>query len=238
MLVERGLSPTRSQARDLIKRGCVVVAGEVALKAGRVVAGHQRIEVAPGAQPFVSRGGLKLAAALAHFDLSPVGRTALDIGASTGGFTQVLLAGGAARVHAIDVGHGQLSPLVAVDPRVVSREGFDARTLTRAEIPEPLGAIVADVSFVSLTQILGAALALADDDAWLAALIKPQFEVGRGDIASGGIVRSEAARQGAVERVQSWLSAQPGWTVSGVIPSPIAGGGGNQEYLIGARRAR
>ena len=235
-LVELGLAPTRSQARDLVKRGCVRVAGETVTKPGLVVGPGHAIQVAPGAQPFVSRGGMKLAAALAEFSFSPADRVALDIGASTGGFTQVLLVGGARRVHAIDVGSNQLSPILAADARVVSREGFDARALTRAEIPEPLGAIVADASFISLTQVLGPALALAARDAWLVALIKPQFEVGRGDIGSGGIVRSDVARQHAIERVRDWLTLLTGWSVTGVIPSPIAGGGGNAEFLIGARR--
>ena len=194
------------------------------------------IEVEPGAQPFVSRGGLKLAAALDAFGFSPVGRICLDVGASTGGFTDVLLRRGARLVHAIDVGRGQFNPVLAADARVVVREGFDARALSRDEITEPLGAIVADVSFISLTKALGSALRLAGPDAWLAALIKPQFEVGPDDVGSGGIVRSEEARERAVGNVRDWLARQPGWLVAGVVPSPITGGGGNQEVLIGARR--
>lgn len=237
-LVDRALAPTRSQARDLVKRGCVRVAGVPAAKAGLLVGGEDRVEVTPGAQPFVSRGGLKLAAALETFAFSPAGRICLDIGASTGGFTQVLLGGGAKRVHAVDVGHGQLSPLLAGDPRIISLEGFDARCLTRGELPDPVGAIVADTSFISLTRILEPALQFAADGAWLVALIKPQFELGRGDIGSGGIVRSEAAHQRAIDKVRGWLTAQPGWTVCGVIASPITGGGGNREFLIGVQRDR
>ena len=235
-LVEHGLSPTRSQARDLVKRGCVRVAGQTVTKAGQLVAGGVAIEVEPNAQPFVSRGGLKLAAALDAFGFSPAGRVCLDIGASTGGFTHVLLDRGARQVHAVDVGHGQISPVLATDARVVVREGFDARHLSPADLPEPVGAIVADVSFIALSRVLRPALALTGEAAWLVALIKPQFEVGQDDIGSGGIVRNAAARERAVAAVRDWLAQQPGWTVTGMIPSPIVGGGGNLEFLIGARR--
>ncbi len=235
-LVARGLAPTRSQARDLVRRGCVRVDGELAGKAGLEIADAAVVEVAPGAQPWVSRGGLKLAAALEAFGLDARDRVALDIGASTGGFTQVLLEHGASRVYAVDVGRGQLASTIASDPRVVVVEGLDARLVSAALVPEPVGAIVADVSFVSLTKVLGAALALAAPGAWLAALIKPQFELGPGDIGKGGIVRDATARERAVARVHDWLSAQSGWRVIGVMPSPIAGGSGNVELLIGARR--
>lgn len=235
-LVERGLSRTRSQARDLVKRGCVSVAGVPASKAGLAVDTDDPIEVTPGAQPYVSRGGLKLAAALDAFGLSPRDLVAIDVGASTGGFTQVLLERGARLVHAVDVGTGQLDAALRGDARVVSRDGVDVRTLTDGDISEPAGAVVADVSFVSLTQVLGPALALTAPGAWLVALIKPQFELGRSDIGGGGIVRNEAARERAVERVRTWLEGTAGWHVMGVIESPIAGGGGNREFLIGARR--
>ena len=235
-LVERGLSPTRSQARDLVRRGCVTVAGVTATKPARTVEAATAIEVAPRAQPFVSRGGLKLAAALERFAFASTGRVCLDIGASTGGFTQVLLEAGAARVWAVDIGRGQLSPRLAGDARVVSREGFDARNLSASEIAEPFGAIVADASFISLIRVLPPAMALAAPGAWLVALIKPQFEVGRDDIGSGGIVRSEPARDRAVAMVRDWLTSQHPWTVNGVIPSPIVGGAGNREFLIGAHR--
>ncbi len=235
-LVDRGLAPTRSQARDLVKRGCVRVGGARALKAGVAVAAGATIEVDADAQPYVSRGGLKLAAALDAFGFDARGVTALDIGASTGGFTHVLLERGARRVYAIDVGHGQLHPAMAADMRVVSREGQDIRLIDAGMVPEPVGAIVADVSFISLTQALGPALALAAPAAWLVALIKPQFEVGREDIGKGGIVREAAARERASGKVRDWIAGQPGWRIAGIIASPIAGGSGNAELLIGARR--
>lgn len=235
-LVARGLAPTRSQARDLVRRGCVKVGGAVAAKAGAEVGADAEIEVEAGAQPYVSRGGLKLAAALAAFGFDAAGRIALDVGAATGGFTQVLLEAGARRVYAVDVGTGQLHPGIAADRRVVSLEGRDARTLDRSVIPEPVGAIVVDVSFISLTQALPAAIALTAPGAWLAALVKPQFEAGREHIGKGGIVRDDAAREMALARVRDWLAGQPGWRIAGTIASPISGGGGNLEYLIGARR--
>ena len=157
------------------------------------------------------------------------------MGASTGGFTEVLLTRGAAKVYAVDVGHGQLHASLRDNPRVVSFEGCDARTLTRALIPEPVAAIVADVSFISLTKALLPALGLAAPGAWLVALIKPQFEVGRGGVGKGGIVREAVARQQAVDSVTAWISAQDGWRIAGVVPSPIKGGSGNEEYLLGAR---
>ena len=235
-LVERGLAPTRSQARDLIKRGCVSVDGETIAKAGRLVGESADIQVQEGAQPYVSRGGLKLAAALEAFGFDPAGVVAVDIGASTGGFCDVLLKRRATKVYAIDVGRGQLHPVIAADQRVVMLEGQDARLLDGSIIPEQPAAIVADVSFISLTKVLGAALALARPGAWLVALIKPQFEVGREEIGKGGIVRDPSARERAVETVRDWVCAQEGWRVVGVTASPIAGGSGNVEMLLGACR--
>jgi 23S rRNA (cytidine1920-2'-O)/16S rRNA (cytidine1409-2'-O)-methyltransferase len=236
VLVERGLAVSRARARDLIRRGLVEVAGAVETKAGAAVAPDAEVRVAAGAGDHVSRGALKLSAALEHFGFSALGVVALDVGASTGGFTQVLLERGATRVYAVDVGHGQLHARLAEDPRVVSLERCDARSLDRTRIPEPVGAIVADVSFISLTKALPAALALAGDPAWLVALIKPQFETGRAAVGRGGIVRDPAARNRAVSLVRDWVAAQPGWQVAGVIPSPIAGGSGNEEFLLGAIR--
>ncbi len=234
VLVERGLAPTRSRARHLIKYGKVLVDSQVCTKAGAEVGTQQVLTLEPGSADGVSRGGAKLAAALAAFGFGPRGRVALDVGASTGGFTEVLLEGGAMKVYAVDVGHDQLHPRLKADANVISMEGCDARTLSRAEIPEPVTAVVADVSFISLTKALPAALALAAPGAWLVALIKPQFEVGRALIGKGGIVRDARARDTAVEEVTDWLAAQKSWRVVGVIPSPIRGGSGNQEYLIGA----
>lgn len=233
-MVARGMVPTRSRARDLVRRGLVRVGETVAAKPAQVISGSIPITVSSDAGNHVSRGAEKLLAALDTFALDPRKRVALDVGASTGGFSEILLSRGAARVYAVDVGHGQLSPRVAADPRVVSNEGVDARELDRVLIPEPVGAIVADVSFISLTLALPAALTLAAPGAWLVALIKPQFEVGRDGVGKGGIVRDAGKRDAAVARVRDWLAAQPGWRVLDVIPSPITGGSGNVEYLIGA----
>ena len=235
-VVELGLAPSRSQARDYILRGLVEVDGVVARRPGAGVAANAPIRVRGWEGQGVSRGALKLAAALAHFALPVRGKVVLDIGASTGGFTQVLLQGGAARVYAVDVGRGQLHADIRRDPRVVALEGCDARKLDRALVPGPVDGIVADVSFIALAKALPAPLALARPGAWLVALVKPQFEVGRAGVGKGGIVRDAAARQRAVEGVRDWLAVQAGWRVLGVIPSPIAGGSGNREFLLGAAR--
>lgn len=237
-MVELRLAPSRARARDLIRRGLVEIAGTVATKPGRGVADDAVIAVSEQAGSHVSRGAVKLLAALRHFRFSAVGRIALDIGASSGGFTEVLLGAGAQRVYAVDVGHGQLHPRLAGDPRVIALEGMDARRLEPALFPEPVDAIVADVSFISLLKALPAPLLLTRQGSWLVALIKPQFEAGRAAVGKGGIVRDPAARQGAVDLVRDWLDAQPGWRVVGVIPSPIAGRSGNQEFLLGAVRDR
>jgi len=234
VLVERGLAPSRSRARDLIKCGNVSIDAQVCTKASVAVGADQALALEPGTSQAVSRGAVKLVAGLEGFGFDAQGRIALDIGASTGGFSQVLLARGAQTVYAVDGGHGQLHSSLRAEPRIVSLEGCDARALTRAVIPEPVGAIVADVSFISLTKALNPALALAAPGAWLIALIKPQFEVGRAHIGKGGIVRDAAARQAAVEQVTAWLSGRKGWRPAGVIPSPIRGGSGNEEFLLGA----
>ena len=238
-LVEEGLAPSRARAADLIRRGCVTVAGVVASKPGALVPDTAALALTAGAEAenaYVSRGALKLAAALEAFDLSPAGHVALDIGASTGGFTEVLLARGAAKVYAVDVGQAQLHDRLRADPRVVPLQQTDARHLDRTTILEPPGAITADVSFISLTKVLPAALACAAPDAWLVALVKPQFEAGRAAVGKGGIVRSEQDRARAVAEVRQFLEGE-GWPVFGVIPSPITGGSGNVAFLIGARRA-
>lgn len=234
-MVEGGLAETRSRAADLIRRGCVTVGGKPELKPGALVAPGEKLAVSPGAAPYVSRGGLKLQAALDAFGFEAEGRVALDLGASTGGFTEVLLARGAAKAYAVDVGSGQLHARLRGNPRIVSLEGLDARALTGSVIAEPVTAITADVSFISLTLVLPAALRLAAPGAWLVALIKPQFEAGRAAVGKGGIVRSEAARQNAVDKVRRCIEEQTGWSVAGVIASPIRGGSGNEEFLIGAR---
>lgn len=237
LLTDKGLAPTRSRARDLIKRGAVLVAGKVEKRAGVGVAENADIAVAEAWSGYVSRGGLKLAAALDSFGFDPLGQVALDIGASTGGFTQMLLRRGARRVYAIDVGRGQLHPDIAADMRVVNLEGTDARRLDGTLVPEPPGAITADVSFISLVKAIPATIALAAPGAWLVALVKPQFEVGREGVARGGVVRSETLRQGALNAVAAFFRAQSGWRVEGAMQSPIEGQSGNIEYLLGARYA-
>jgi len=233
-LVTRGLVPTRARARDLILRGEVSVDGTAALKPATMVDDDARLDLLGGPSDYVSRGSLKLRAALAHFDFDAEGRIALDIGASTGGFTEVLLQAGARSVYAVENGQGQLHPRLAGDPRVHSLERTDARRLDASLIPEPIAAIVADVSFISLTKVLPAALGLAARGCWLVALVKPQFEGDPHTIPRDGIVKDETARTAAVERVARFIAEQRGWRVIGTLPSPIHGGDGNIEFLIGA----
>lgn len=235
-LVAEGLAPTRSRARDLILRGFVRVDGEVCDRPGRDCPSSAAIELTNGAPRFVSRGAEKLVVALDSFAFDPRGLVALDIGASTGGFTEVLLQRGSRRVYAVDVGSAQLHPTLSADDRVVSLERTDARSLTADAFDEPIGAIVADVSFISLTKALGPALALAANPCWRVALIKPQFEVGPDLVGSGGVVRDATARDATVDAVRRWIAEQAGWRVAGVMPSPILGGSGNVEYLLGAVR--
>jgi len=235
-MVERGLVTSRARAQDLIRRGLVEVGGMVERRSGTRVAAEAEVVLSGAVEAHVSRGALKLIAALDQFGFSAGGVVALDIGASTGGFTQVLLGRGAARVYAVDVGHGQLHARLAGDPRVVSLEDCDARRLDRTLVPEPVGAIVADVSFISLSKALPVPLTLAGPGAWLVALIKPQFEAGRAAVGKRGIVRDAAARQRAVQLVRDWIDGQPDWRVLDVIASPIAGGSGNEEFLLGATR--
>ena len=231
-LVEHGYAKSRSEAQAAIRAKLVRADGEAIEKPSQSLAAGASIEYAKP-HPYVSRGGLKLAAALEKFALSPEDRICLDIGASTGGFTEVLLAGGAAKVYAIDVGHGQLHPKLARDRRVVRRDGVNARDLTKQDVPEAPDAIVADVSFIGLKLALPAALALAAPGAWLVALVKPQFEVGRFAIGKGGVVRDAKAQNAALEDIAAWIAAN-GWTILGHMESPIAGGEGNREFLIAA----
>lgn len=237
VMTERGLAPTRSRARDLIKRGLVTVGGNIERRGGIEVAFDADIVIDEDWSGYVSRGALKLAAALDHFGFDCSDRMALDLGASTGGFTQTLLRRGARHVYAVDVGSEQLHSDLLADGRVSSLENTDARELSRALIAEPVGAIVADVSFISLTKVLPAVFALAAPDCWLAALVKPQFEAGREHVSRGGIVKDEAARLRALDGVADFIAAQPGWSVIGSLPSPITGQSGNIEYLLGACRA-
>jgi 23S rRNA (cytidine1920-2'-O)/16S rRNA (cytidine1409-2'-O)-methyltransferase len=233
LLVERGLAESRTRAQALIMAGLVFSDERRLEKPGMLIAEDAPVVVKGRDHPWVSRGGVKLAHALDHFGIDPAGLICMDVGVSTGGFTDVLLSRGAARVYAVDVGRGQLAWKLRVDSRVVLLEGVNARNLARALIPEPIRLIVCDVSFISLTLALPAALALAAPGARLIALIKPQFEAARGEVGKGGIVRDPDARLRVCERISTWLSAQPGWQVLGVIDSPITGTDGNREYLIG-----
>lgn len=237
-LVEQGLADTRARARGFILRGLVTVSGVVAGKAGQLVTPGVDVALSADAPAFVSFGADKLIKALDDFGapFDPRGRICLDVGASTGGFTDVLLRRGAPRVYAVDVGRDQLHASLRADPRVHSIEGFDARSISRVEVPEPVDAVVADVSFISLTKVLGPVLDLTREGAWLIALIKPQFEAGPAAIGKGGIVRSPEARAAAVDLVRTWLSAQPGWQVRGLVTWPGLQGRTNEEYLIGASR--
>ena len=232
VLVERGLFPSRARAQAAIAAGLVSVGGVALKKASEEVAGGAPIE-AGAAHPWASRGGVKLAAALDAFALDPRALVCLDVGASTGGFTDVLIARGAAKVVAVDVGHGQLDPRLAADSRVRSLERIDARALTGATLVETPDAIVVDVSFISQRLVLPPVLKLAAERAWLVSLIKPQFELGRADLVKGRVT-SEAALERACATVRAAIEAQ-GWTALGLIPSPILGGAGQREFLITAR---
>ena len=235
-LVARGLVPSRARARDLIKRGYVRVAGLVCDKPAFAIKAETPVAVASDSPAYVSRGAEKLAAAMDAFAFGAKDKVVLDVGASTGGFTEVLLERGARRVYAVDVGHGQLHARLKNDPRVVSVEGLDARDISADHIAETVDAVVADVSFVSATKVLAPAMTLARGKAWLVVLVKPQFEVGRGHVGKGGIVRDKAARHAAVDHVMGWIAAQSGWHIVGQTPSPILGGSGNAEFLVGACR--
>jgi 23S rRNA (cytidine1920-2'-O)/16S rRNA (cytidine1409-2'-O)-methyltransferase len=237
LLVDQGLAETRTRAQALILAGVVSAAGRRIDKPGVELPDDTQLVVAGPDRPWVSRGGVKLEHALDHFAIPVAGATALDIGASTGGFTDVLLARGAARVHAVDVGRGQLAWKLRQDPRVVVHEGVNARYLTAAQIPDAIGLITCDAAFIGLATVLPASLALAADRAQLVALIKPQFEAGPAAVGRGGVVRDPAVHQAVCERVAGWLGAQPGWTVAGTVESPITGPAGNREFLLYARHS-
>jgi 23S rRNA (cytidine1920-2'-O)/16S rRNA (cytidine1409-2'-O)-methyltransferase len=235
LLVERGLVESRSRATAIILAGKVFSGEQRVEKAGDLLAEDAPLELRGRDHPWVSRGGVKLAHGLDHFAIDPQGRICLDVGASTGGFTDVLLERGAAKVYAVDVGHGQLAWKLRQDPRVVVLERVNARHLTRNEIPAAPTLIVCDASFIGLATVLAAPLSLATSEAELVALIKPQFEVGREGVGKGGIVRDPALREEACRRASEWLAAQPGWRVLGITESPIAGADGNVEFLIAGR---
>jgi 23S rRNA (cytidine1920-2'-O)/16S rRNA (cytidine1409-2'-O)-methyltransferase len=236
LLVDRGLAESRSRAQALILAGKVFSGERRVEKPGHALADDVALEVRGQDHPWVSRGGLKLAHGLAHFGLSSAGRICLDVGASTGGFTDVLLASGAAKVHAVDVGHGQLAWKLRTDPRVVVHEKTNARYLTRDVVPDPVGSLVCDASFIGLATLLPAPLGLCVPGAWAIALIKLQFEAGPADVGSKGVVRDPAVHQAVCERVTAWWGALPGWQVLGVAESPITGPEGNHEFLIATLR--
>ena len=238
LLVERGLADSRAKAQALILAGLVSSGGRRIDKPGTAMEEDMPLDVAGPDHPWVSRGGIKLAAALDHFAITVAGLNALDIGASTGGFTDVLLAKGAALVHAVDVGRGQLAWKLRQDPRVIVHEGVNARYLSAADIPDPIDIITCDASFIGLATLLPAPLALAAERAQLVALIKPQFEAGPNAVQRGGVVRDAAVHRAVCERVAAWVGAQPGWRVVGIIDSPIQGPAGNHEFLLYARRGR
>ncbi len=235
-LVELGLAESRTKAQALIMAGAVYLDTKRVAKPGETVAANAELSVKGRDHPWVSRGGLKLEKGLAEFGIDPAGQVCLDIGASTGGFTDVLLHHGAERVYAVDVGHGQLAWSLRQDDRVVVLERTNARSLTAEDIPEPIGLVVCDASFISLTKVLPAGMALAAPGARLVALIKPQFEVGRGQVGKGGVVRDPALHAEVCDRIRDWLEAQAGWTVQGITESPITGPEGNVEFLIAAAR--
>lgn len=234
LLVERGLAPSRARAQAIILAGTVFAGEQRIDKPGALLRADTALAVRGADHPWVSRGGIKLEHALRHFGLSPAGRVCLDIGASTGGFTDVLLAHGAARVHAVDVGHGQLAWKLRNDPRVAVHERTNARYLGRDTIADPIAALTCDASFIGLETVLPAPLALCAPGAWAVALVKPQFEAGPEAVGRKGVVRDPAVQSAVCERIGRWWEALPGWRVLGLTESPITGPEGNREYLIAA----
>jgi 23S rRNA (cytidine1920-2'-O)/16S rRNA (cytidine1409-2'-O)-methyltransferase len=233
-LVERGLAESRAAAQRMVMAGLVFVGDRRIDKPGAPVTADTPLAVRGQPHPFVSRGGLKLERGLDAFAIPVAGRIGLDVGASTGGFSDVLLQRGAAKVFAVDVGHGQLAWKLRQDPRVVVLERTNVRDVGRAQVPDAVDVVVSDVSFIGLRTALPAALALAAPGAHLVALIKPQFEVGRGRVGKGGIVRDPALHAEVCDTIRVWLAAQPGWQVLGIVDSPVTGADGNREFLIAA----
>lgn len=229
LLVARGLFESRAKAQAAIDAGNVSADGEIVRKVSQLIAEDAQVEATP-AHPYVSRGALKLEAALDHFKIDPKGKTCLDVGASTGGFTEVLLSRGAAKIYAVDTGTAQLHPRIKSDPRVISFEQTDIRKLEDAAIPDNARLIVIDVSFISLELVIPKALQFAAPHAELIALIKPQFEAGREHLKKG-IVRDPGVHMAVCQRVELLVGRQ-GWRLRGTIPSPILGGDGNAEFLL------
>jgi len=233
--VSRGLAESRTRAQALIMAGAVFSGERKLAKAGEMLAEDAPLEVRGKDHPWVSRGGIKLDHGLTHFGFDVTGAVALDVGSSTGGFTDVLLSRGAAKVYAVDVGTNQLAWKLRQDPRVVVHEQTNARTLDASVIPEAIDIVVCDASFISLAKVLEAPLKLAKPEARLVALIKPQFEAGRQEVGKGGVVRNPAIHERICAEVKGWVESE-GWTVLGITPSPITGPEGNVEFLLGAEK--
>ncbi len=236
LLVEKGLADTRSKAQALVMAGLVYVATQRIDKSSAVFTDDVVIDVKGKEHPYVSRGGVKLSAALAHFNIQLAGHVCLDVGASTGGFTDVLLRTGAKKIYAVDVGHNQLDYRLRENPVVVVMEKTNARHLDATMIPDAPDMVVCDASFISLKTVLPAALNLAKPSAWMVALIKPQFEVGKDRVGKGGIVRDAMLHEEVCADIQSWLCDEMKWHVQGIIESPITGAQGNKEFLVCARK--
>ncbi len=235
LLVDRGLAESRNKAQAYVMAGLVSANGKKIEKPGQQVAADLTVELKGKDHPWVSRGGLKLDHALKHFDLDVSGLTAIDVGSSTGGFTDVLLENGAAKVFAVDSGTNQLAWKLRQDERVIVHEQTSARILTDGHITEPVDLIVCDASFISLTKVLERPMTFVKPDAWLISLIKPQFEAEREEVGKGGVVRDEAVHHAVCEKVQQWLEEQA-WSVAGITESPITGPKGNIEFLIAAQK--
>jgi 23S rRNA (cytidine1920-2'-O)/16S rRNA (cytidine1409-2'-O)-methyltransferase len=233
LLVSRGLAESRSRAQALIMAGAVFSGERKLAKAGEMLAEDAALEVRGKDHPWVSRGGIKLAHGLDHFEFDVTGAVALDVGSSTGGFTDVLLSSGAAKVYAVDVGTNQLAWKLRQDSRVVVHEQTNARNLNASIVPEQVDIVVCDASFISLAKVLEAPLKLAKVGAKLVALVKPQFEAGRAEVGKGGVVRDPAVHERVCADATAWVETQ-GWSVVGVTPSPITGPEGNVEFLLGA----
>lgn len=235
LLVDRGMAESRAKAQAYIMAGLVMVGGQKIEKPGQKILSDRDIDLKGKDHPWVSRGGLKLDHGLNHFEFDVTGMTAIDVGSSTGGFTDVLLSRGAERVYAVDSGTNQLAWRLRQDDRVIVHEQTSARILTASHIPEPIDIIVCDASFISLAKVLERPMEFAKDKAQLVALIKPQFEVGRTEVGKGGVVRDTVLHQRVCDEVQQWLE-QSGWTVAGLTESPITGPKGNVEFLISAQK--
>lgn len=237
LLVTLGHFASRSRSRDAINRGTVKVNGKIVSKPSLNFDSSVQIEISDPASDYVSRGALKLIAALDHFNLSPEGHVCLDVGASTGGFTEVLMQRGAKHVYAIDVGHGQIHPRIENDERVTSIEGLNARNLVAEDLDDTaITFIVSDVSFISLKLALAPALEIAEKGSMAALLVKPQFEAGREAISKAGLLKDPTTAPEVAAELERWLIEDMGWISLGIIPSPISGGDGNQEFLLGGRK--